>query len=83
MVVASSPPPHTLTCISQTPRFRLALLGSEFLPLPPNPGPRGIYATFFPEKDLVRALPRRSLVMNEASASSVLMPWGSKMSALI
>lgn len=49
-------------------------------PCPPGLG--GVYTTFFPEKDLVRALVS-SLVMNEASASSMLMPWGSKMSALI
>lgn len=72
---------HTLTSISQALRLRLVLLGAGFLPLPP--GLRGIYTTFFPEKDLVRALPRRSLVMKEASASSMLMPWGSKMSTWI
>lgn len=70
-----------LTSISQALGLRLVLVGSEFLPLPP--GLRNIYTTFFPEKDLVRALSRRSLVMNEASASSMLMPWGSKMSTRI
>lgn len=61
--------------LSQAPGLTLVPLVSGFLPLLPRPGPEN--TTFFPEKDLLRALPRRSLVMNEASASSVLMPWGS------
>lgn len=60
-------------CSSYALGCRLVLLGSVFLS-PAPPGLRDVYITFFPEKDLVRALPRRSLVMNEASASSMLIP---------
>lgn len=83
MAVDISPFPSHTHLPQPSPRVHTCPVGFRVPAPAPLPGLRGIYTTFLPEKDLVRALPRRSLVMNEASASNVLMPWGSKMSASI